>query len=147
MDLRDNQTKAGRICPSKFALNTIRECQFLYNLIKQVTNTILIATVLSFSIFPIPSLKVLSLIYIIFPSHPPPTRGQQIAQVDPCPIHPLLKSLRVAVRLKKHYSKITFSLMQLGSQMKSIQCGGSSFSLDIYELPSFLYVHDERPYH
>ena len=111
MDLRDNQTKAGRICTSKFALNTVRECQFLYNLIKQVTNTILIATVLSLSIFLIPSLRVLSLIYIIFPSHPSPTRRQWIAQVDPCPIHPLLKSLRVAVRLKKHYSEITSSLM------------------------------------
>ena len=111
IDLRDNQTKAGRICTSKFALNTVRECQFLYNLIKQVTNTILIATVLSLSIFLIPSLRVLSLIYIIFPSHPSPTRRQWIAQVDPCPIHPLLKSLRVVVRLKKHYSEITSSLM------------------------------------
>ena len=51
MDLRDNQTKAGRICPSKFALGTIQEGQFLYNLIEQVTSTVLIATVLSLSIF------------------------------------------------------------------------------------------------
>ena len=31
--------------------------------------------------------------------------------------------------------------------MQNIQCSGSSFSLDISELPSFLYIHDERPYH
>ena len=76
MDLRDNQTKAGRICPSKFALGTVQGGQILYYLIEQVTNTILIAIVLSLSIFPIPSLRVLSLIYIIFPFHPPSTRGQ-----------------------------------------------------------------------
>ena len=31
--------------------------------------------------------------------------------------------------------------------MQSIQCGGSSFPLDISELPSLLYVHDEHSYH
>ena len=76
MNLKDNQARARRICPSKFALGTVQGGQFLYYLIEQVTNTILIAIVLSLSIFPIPSLRVLSLIYIIFPSHPPPTRGQ-----------------------------------------------------------------------
>jgi len=76
MDSRDNQTKTRRICPSKFVLGTVREGQFLYNLIEQVTNIILIATVLPLSIFPIPSLRVLSLIYILLPSHPSPTRGQ-----------------------------------------------------------------------
>ena len=76
MDLRDNQTKTGKICLSKFAFDTVQEGQFLYNLIEQVTNTILIAIVFFFSIFPISSLRVLSLIYILFPSHPSPTRGQ-----------------------------------------------------------------------
>ena len=56
MDLKDNRTKAGRICLSKFAIGTIQEGHFLYSLIEQVTNMILIATVFSFSIFPIPSL-------------------------------------------------------------------------------------------
>ena len=51
MDLRDNQTKTGKICLSKFAFDTVREGQFLYNLIEQVTNTILIATVFFFSQF------------------------------------------------------------------------------------------------
>ena len=51
MELKDNQAKAGKICLSKFVLSTIREGQFLYKLIVQVTNTILIATVLSFFIF------------------------------------------------------------------------------------------------
>ena len=76
IDLRDNQTKAGRICPSKFTLGIVRGGQFFYHLIKQVTNTILIATMLSLSIFLIPFLRVPSLIYIIFPSHPPPTHRQ-----------------------------------------------------------------------
>ena len=31
--------------------------------------------------------------------------------------------------------------------MKSIQCGGSSFSLDISKFLSLLYVRDERLYH
>ena len=51
MELKDNQVKAGKICLSKFVLSTIREGQFLYKLIVQVTNTILIATVLSLFIF------------------------------------------------------------------------------------------------
>ena len=40
MDLEDNQARAGRIFLSKFALGTIREGQFLYNSIVQITNTI-----------------------------------------------------------------------------------------------------------
>ena len=89
MDLRDNQTKAGRICLSKFALGTIQEGQFLYNLIEQVTSTILIATILSLSIFlPLFSQGSLSNLYHLpfssfpytwtvdcsswFLSHPPP---------------------------------------------------------------------------
>ena len=65
MELKDNQAKTGRIHLSKFTLNTIREGQFLYKLIVQVTNTILIATVLSLSIFRSLSLRVFPLIYTI----------------------------------------------------------------------------------
>ena len=38
MDLKDNQARAGRIFLSKFALGAIREGQFLYKSIVQVTN-------------------------------------------------------------------------------------------------------------
>ena len=65
MELKDNQAKVEKICLSKFAIGTVREGQFLYKLIVQVTNTILIATVLSLSIFRSLSLKVFPLIYTI----------------------------------------------------------------------------------
>ena len=37
--------------------------------------------------------------------------------------------------------------MRLENQLQSIQCSGSSFSLDIFEFPSLLYIYDTRPYH
>ena len=36
--------------------------------------------------------------------------------------------------------------MQLESQLQSIQCDGSSFSLDISQLPFFQYIHNVCPY-
>ena len=69
MELKDNQAKVEKICLSKFAIGTVREGQFLYKLIVQVTNTILIATVLSLFIFQSPSLIASFLSYTIFPFH------------------------------------------------------------------------------
>ena len=37
--------------------------------------------------------------------------------------------------------------MQPENQLQSIQCGDSSFSLDIFGFPSFLYIYGARPYH
>ena len=51
------------------------------------------------------------------------------------------------IRLKKYCSEVISSLMWLGSQLQSIQCGGSSFPLYIFEFPSFLYVYGARPYY
>ena len=72
MNLKDNQARARRSCLSKLALGTIREGQFLYESIVQITNTILIATVLSITIFISHSLRVLPQIYTtsIFLSSP-----------------------------------------------------------------------------
>ena len=53
----------------------------------------------------------------------------------------------IVIRLKKYCSEVTFSLMRLGSQLQNIQCGGSSFFLDIFGFPSFLYVYDACFYH
>ena len=69
MELKDNQAKVEKICLSKFAIGTVREGQFLYKLIVQVTNTILIATILSLFIFQSPSLIASFLSYTIFPFH------------------------------------------------------------------------------
>ena len=52
---------------------------------------------------------------------------------------------RTVIRLKKYCSKVTSLLMRPGSQLQSIQCGGSSFPLDIFGFPSFLYVYGARP--
>ena len=132
---------------SKFVLSPIRGGMFQYILIENgYRYGSSCYNVFSYK-FLIPPLKFLSLIYIIFPSHHSPTRGKQIAPVDSCPIHSLMKSLGVTARLKKHNSDITSSLMQLGSQLQNIQCGCSSFPLDISKLSSLLYVHDECPYH
>ena len=70
-----------------------------------------------------------------------------MAYADLYPINLPQKSLGVVVRLKKYCSEITFSLMQPESQLRSIQCDGSNFPLDIFEFPSFLYVYKARPYH
>ena len=53
----------------------------------------------------------------------------------------------MVIRLNKYCSEVMSSLMQLGSQLQSIQCGGCNFLLDIFLFPSFLYVYDTRPYH
>ena len=53
----------------------------------------------------------------------------------------------MVIRLKKYCSKVTSLLMRPGSQLQSIQCGGSSFPLDIFGFPSFLYVYGARPYY
>ena len=37
--------------------------------------------------------------------------------------------------------------MRPGKQLQCIQCGDSSFPLDIFGFPSFSYVHDAHPYH
>ena len=105
MELKDNQAKVEKICLSKFAIGTVREGQFLYKLIVQVTNTILIATVLSLFIFQSPSLIASFLSYTIFPFHLYSPRVGQMVGVDTCPISTFLKSLGVAVRLKNNVQK------------------------------------------
>ena len=63
MGLKDNQTKARRIDPNKFTLGTVQWGKFYYKSIEQITNTILIATVLSLFIFRSLSFGVSTLIY------------------------------------------------------------------------------------
>ena len=75
------------------------------------------------------------------------TRGQLMAYADPCLISLFQISLGVAIRLTKYYSKITYSLMRPESLLQSIQCSDSSFPLDIFEFPSFLYICEAHPYH
>ena len=53
----------------------------------------------------------------------------------------------MVIRLKKYCSEVTSSLIRPGSKLQSIQCGGSSFLLDIFGFPYFLYVYGARPYH
>ena len=67
MDLKDNQTKARRTDLNKFTLDAVREGKFLYKSMEQVTHTILIATVISLSIFQSPSFGVFTLIYTKYP--------------------------------------------------------------------------------
>ena len=54
---------------------------------------------------------------------------------------------KMVIRLKNYCLEVTFSLMRPRSQLQSIQCGGSSFPLDIFGFPSFLYIYGARPYH
>ena len=144
MALDDDQTRTRRTDMNEF---TIRECNFSYKSIKQSTSTILIATVF-FSYFSNPSLLGSLLLFILHLFlHLYPTRGQLMVYTDTCPISLLQKSLGVVVRLKKYYSEITSSLIQPESQLQSIQCSGSSFSLDIFGFPSFLYVQGACLYH
>ena len=51
MGLKDKKTKTRRIDLNKFTLCTVRGGKFQYKSIEQITNTILIATVLSLSLF------------------------------------------------------------------------------------------------
>ena len=80
--------------------------------------------------------------YTIFPFHLYPPCASRMVGVDTCLISTFLKSLGVAVRLKNTVQRS----LPHQSQLQSIQCGGSSFLLDISELPSFLYVHNSCPY-
>ena len=133
---------------SKFVLSPIRGGLFQYILIEKGYKCGSSSYNTFFYNFPIPFLwgSPLSFILRLF-FHLYPTCGQLMAYADPCPISLLKKSLGVVVRMKKYCSEITSLLMRLESQLQSIQCSGSSFPLDIFGFPSFLYVYEARPYH
>ena len=118
MGLEDNQAKVNWIYLSKFIIGTIWEGQFLYIYqLKIVTDTILIATVLSLSILQSLSLRVPLLFYTIFPFHLHhfhlhPPRANQIVGVGSRPISTFLKSLGSSWKVENYCSGITSLLMQ-----------------------------------
>ena len=95
---------------------------------------------------PLPLGSLLSFVLHLF-LHLYLTRRQLRIYADTCPISLLQKPLGMVIKLKKYYSNVTSSLMQPGNQLQSIQCGGSSFPLDIFEFSFFLYIYGICPYH
>ena len=124
----DKKMKIDQFNLTKIIRGTVRGDQFLY--------------IDSRSLLSLPSpYFILSLCL-----HLCPPRVGQIVGVDPCHINTFLKSLESSCRVENYCLGITSLLIRLESQLQSIQCGGSSFSLDISQPPSLLYVHNARSY-
>ena len=124
----DKKMKIDQFNLTKIIRGTIRGDQFLY--------------IDSRSLLSLPSpYFILSLCL-----HLCPPRVGQIVGIDSYHINTFLKSLESSCKAKNYCSGITSSLMQPESQLQSIQCGGSSFLLDIFQLPFVLYVHKAYPH-
>ena len=95
---------------------------------------------------PLPLGSLLSFILHLF-LHLYPTRGQLRVYADTCPISLLLKYLGDGYKAEKVLFRGHFLINAAKELAIKIQCGGSSFPLDIFGFPSFLYVYGVRPYH
>ena len=121
----------------------ISTCIYFLNLI---TSTVLSATIFFSQIFDLLLSRPLFYFILSFTFHLCPPHVGQIVGVDPCHINTFLKSLGSSCKAEKYCSDITSSLMQSESKLQSIQCGGSSFPLDISQLSFVLYVHNIYSY-
>ena len=146
MDPDHNKVKMDWFYLKKIIIITIRGDQFLYIIIEIDYKYSSYCYNISLSILRSPfSQGFLSILYFL-PSFISPPCVNQIIGVDPCPINTFLKSLGSSCKAENYCSNITSSLMRPESQLQSIQCGGSSFLLDISQFPFVLYVHDAHPY-
>ena len=146
MDPDDNRVKIDLIYQRKIVLGTVREDQFLYILLEVGYKYSFDYYIISLLILRSPSLKVSLPFYTIFSFHLYPPHVDQIIGVDPCLINTFLKSLGSSCKAENYCSGIISSLMQLESQLQSIQCNGSSISLDISQLSSVLFLPDTYPH-
>ena len=140
MDLEDNKVKVDKIYLRKFVLGTVRGDQFLHIILEVGYRYNFDCYSVSFSILRSLSLRVSLLFYTTFPFHLYPSHANQIVGVGPYPISTFLKSLGNSWKVENYCSGIISSLMQPKSQLQSIQCGGSSFSLDISQLSSVMFL-------
>ena len=142
VDPNDNKVEIDQFLLKKMILVTIRGDQFLYIFFEfdykysSQCYSILLSNFRSPLSGP-PFYFILS-----FPFHLCPPRVDQIVDVDPCHISTFLKSLESSCKADNYCSGITFSLIRPESQLQSIQCGGSSFSLNISHLPFVMYVYN-----
>ena len=118
-DSNDDKVKIDQFYLKKIVLSTIRGNQFLYISLEfdykfssqcySVLLLILRPPFLGYSL------------YFISPSslHLYPPCVDQIPDVDPCPINTFLKSLESSCKAENYCLGITFSLMQLKSQLQT----------------------------
>ena len=130
----------------KIVIDTVRGYQLLYIIIEFDYKFSSYCYNVSLLILRSPPLRVLFLFYTILLLHIYPPLVDQIAGVDPYPINPFLKSLGSSCKAENYYSCITSSLMRPKSQLQRIQCGSSSFFLDIIWLSFVLCFQDACPY-
>ena len=146
MDLKDNKVKVGQVYLREFVLSTVQGDQFVYILLevgyRYSHDYYSVSSFLLRSL----SIRISRLFHTISPFHPYHPRADQIVDVGPCPINTFLKSLGSSWKVENYYLGITSSLMRPESQLQNIQCGGSSFSLDIPQLSSILFLPDTYPY-
>ena len=146
MDPNDNKVKIDQFYLKKIVLSTIQGDQFLY-IFLEFDYKYSSCCYSLFFLIPDPPLLGPSLCFITSSSfHIYPPCVDQIAGVDHCPINTFLKYLGSSCKTENYCSSITSSLMWPKSQLQSIQCGGSSFLLDIIWLPSVLCFQDVCPY-
>ena len=146
MDPNDNKVKVDWLYLMKIVLVIVRGDQFLYIILevgyKYSSYSYSVSLLILRSLF----LRTSLLFYTIFPFHLYSPHVDQIVGVDPCPISTFLKSLGSSYKAKNYCSSITSSLMRPKGQLQSIQCGGSSFPLDISYLSSVLFLLDTYPH-
>ena len=142
-----NKVKINWFYLKKIVLGTIRGDQFLYISLEFDYKHGPCCYSLFFLNFPIPFLQGFFFYFILssfFYLYPPCV--DQIVGVDPYPISTFLKSLGSSCKDENYCLSITSSLMLPENQLQSIQCGGSSFFLDIIWLHSVLCLQDACPY-
>ena len=111
----DKNRKIDWFNPKKIVISIVWGDLFLYIPTKFDYKFLFLITTTFLFLFLDPFFQGLLWFILSLSSHLHPTCGQSIAYFDPCPISTLLKSLGVAVRLNKHCSEITSSLMRLES--------------------------------
>ena len=146
VDPNDNKIKIDWFYLKKIVIGIVRGDQFLYIILE--VDYKYHSYCYSISLLILRSLFLGSSHCFIFSSffHLQLPRVHQFASVDPYSISSFLKSLESSCKAKKYCSDITSSLIRPESQLQSIQCGGSSFLLDISQLPFVLYVHNAYSY-
>ena len=146
MDPGHNKVKIDQFYLKKIVLSIIRGDQFLYIFLEfGYKHSSCHYSVFSQIFNPFPLRYSFCFILSSF-FHLYPSCVDQIVGVDPCPISNFQKSLGSSYKAENYCSSITFSLIRPESQLQSIQCGGSSFLLDIIWLSSILCFQDACPY-
>ena len=143
MARKQNRLVLSKEKPSLAQFEEISSCIYFLNLI----SSIVLSATIFFSQISDPPLSGPPFYFIpSFSFHLCPPCVDQIVSVDPCHFSTFLKSLGSSCKAENYCLSITFSLMRPESQLQGIQCGGSSFPLDISQLPFVLYVYNAYLY-